>query len=218
MIRTEAVGIIQRGIGFRDDLSTEIIAALKYAQRTVELGRTLPWFLKEEDQTLTATLGSAEIALPTGFLREVEGESLRYEDESTSHWVFLQKFLDLNRFEDSVTDEDIVPGRPRAYYLRKSTVRIMPERDVAYDLTWSYYKADTVLDADVENAWLLHAPDILIGKAGMQICDDIGLTDAGMQARKAAFERKFSEAWVSAFAHDQERDAMNYPLFMGSRL
>lgn len=218
MLRSAAVSIIQRGLGFRSDLSDEIISALQQAQRVFELGRSLPWFLKLEDQSFAVTSGSADIALPTSFLREVEGETFHYTDANTSDRVFLEKFTDLNLLKSSLDTSDTDPGKPLAYYLRKTTVAIYPERDTSYTLTWSYYKAADILSTDVENAWLQYAPDALIGRAGMLIAEDIGLSDPGMQARFNKFKSLYETGWSALFSEDVLREEANYPRHMGARL
>jgi len=218
MLRSAAITIIQRGLGFRSDLSDEIISALQEAQRTFELGRSLPWFLKEEDQTLTATSGIADIALPTGFLREVDGECLHYTDSSTGERNFLEKFIDLNRLKQTLDNSTVDPGKPTAYYLRKASVAIYPERDASYSLTWSYYKSADALTSDIENAWLAYAPEAMIGFAGMSVCEDIGLSDGAMKARHNRFKERHARGWAALFSEDILREQPNYPLHMGSRL
>jgi hypothetical protein len=218
MLRSAAITIIQRGLGFRSDLTDEIVSALQEAQRVFELGRTLPWFLKEEDQTFTAPSGIADIALPTGFLREIDGETFHYTDSTTGDRNYLEKFLDLNRMKQSLDTSETDPGKPLAYYLRKATVAVYPERDASYDLTWSYYKSADALTSDIENAWLAYAPEAMIGFAGKLVCEDIGLSDQAMVARHKRFEERHLRGWAGLFAEDILREQPNYQLNMGSRL
>lgn len=206
MLRSEAIGIIQRGLGFRSDLEDEIVAALQEAQRLVELGRTLPRFLLQEDESFAVTSGSADIALPEGFIREEKGETFFYTDATTNNRVYLEKFTNLQRLRETLSTDDIEAGKPQAYYLRKATVAILPERDTSYTLTWSYYKKADLLDTDIENAWLEFAPDILIGKAGMSVAEAIGLSDAGMQVRHTSFANRYTTAWNAMLADDIMRE------------
>lgn len=216
MNRDDAVTIIQRGLGYRDDQATEIQSAIQQAQRLLEAGRTLPDFLKEEDASLAVASGSAEIDLPDDFIREVDNEGLHYTD-AEGKLVFLEKFTDLARMRASLPEDETDAGKPLAYYLRKDTIVIFPERDAAYTLTWSYYAKDDVISSNTENAWLLHAPDVIIGRAGMLIAEDLG-TDPGMEKRYAKFQKLYAEAWSGMFADDVLRGEANYPLHMGSRL
>ena len=66
MTRSEAILSIKRGLGFRQTQDTAILAALKEAQRNLELGKTLPPWLVEFDTPIPITSGSNVVTLPTG--------------------------------------------------------------------------------------------------------------------------------------------------------
>lgn len=217
MLRSAAISIIQRGLGFRTDLSDEIVSALQQAQRLLEQGRSLPDFLKEEDATLTVTSGTADIAFPTGFIREVDGETFRRTDTNTERIVKLEKFIDLTLLRQTLETPETDPGAPIAYYVRKASFAFFPERDASYDLTYSYYKKATELTSDIENAWLASAPDVLIGRAGMLIAEDLG-SDPGMKARYLKFKDMHDVAWRGMFSETILRSEANYPMNMGGRL
>lgn len=210
MTRDEAVARIQQDTDYRSGQTDVIVGYLKMAQRLLEKGKDLPRFLIEEDATLVATTGSAEIALPTGFLREVEESEFRYYSTEDAEWVTLEK-MGINEAETRFGDADA--GKPVAYVLRKDTIAFYPERDTNYTLTWSYYKAAAVLDTDIENAWLKHNPDVLIGKAGYHYA--LSLSNANAADR---FLKLYGEAWANQFAEDVERDRDNAPIHMGGRL
>lgn len=210
MLRAAAISRIKEGLDFRVGDDAYIITRLQEAQRHLELGRTLPSFLVEEDATLTVTSGDAEIALPTGFIREADGQGFHYFDSTEDEWVYLDK-MDL--YEAKSRFVDTVASRPRAYVLRKATIAFFPARDANYDLTWSYYKNATLLDSDIENAWLLYNPDVLIGYTGWKMALDLGNAAAADR-----FEKLYNIAWTGGFAHDLEREAANDPLYMGGRL
>lgn len=212
MIRSLAVARIQRGLGFRSDLSDEIISALQEAQRLLERGRSLPEFLLQEDQSFAVASGTAEAAVPTGFLREKQGETFRYTN-SADELLFLEK-MELSKAKEKFATS--TPGGPLAYVLRKETVAIFPERDTSYTLTWSYYKKATALTSDIENEWLSEttgAPEALIGRAGMLIAEDLKNADA-----LAKFQRLYTEGWLGNLASDITRQEEGYPLYMGGRL
>jgi len=213
MNRSAAVDRIKEGLEFRTGTGQDavIVSRLQEAQRHLELGRTLPRFLIEESATLTVTAGTGEIALPTGFIREVDDEGFHYFDTLEDEWVYLEK-MGFNEARSRFMEVDA--SRPRAYVLRKAGVLFYPERDVDYDLTWSYYKAADLLEADsTENVWLLHNPDVLIGYAGWKMAQD--LVNAKAAER---FERLYNIAWTGGFAHDLERERENDPIYMGGRL
>lgn len=215
MLRSEAVTRIQRGLGFRGDLDAEIVSALQEAQRLLEKGRTLPKFLLQEDQTLTATSGSGEISLPDRFLREFVQEPLRYENTSVSPNTV--SFLEKKSLEEArrlYIGAD--PGTPKVYVIRKSTIAIYPARDTEYSLTWSYFQGAVVLSSDVENAWLAEItgnPEALIGRAGMILAEDVKDPDA-----LTKFTRMYNIAWGGGLAEDIMDEEENNPVRVGSRL
>lgn len=210
MLRSAAVTIIRRKLGFRTDLEDEIVSALQQAQRLFEKGRTLPWFLRQEDQTLTITSGSGEISLPTGFIRECEDEGPHYTDTDTNAVTFLEK-ISLNVGLATFADAD--DGKPLAYTLRNTTIKVYPDRDTSYTAYWSYFEAADVLTSDIENAWLQYAPDALIGRAGMLIAEDLPNKEA-----HGAFSQMYSEGWSAAFAETILREESNRKMTVGGRL
>lgn len=217
MLRSAAATIIKRGLGFRTDLDDEIVSALQQAQRLLEQGRSLPDFLKEEDATLTVTSGTGDIAFPTGFIREIQGETFHRTDATTGRIVKLEKFIDLSLIGQTLVTPETDPGAPVAYYVRKASFAFFPERDADYNLTWSYYKKADELTSDIENAWLANSPDTLIGRAGMLIAEDLG-SDPGMKARYEKFKNLHDIAWRGMFSETVLREEANYPAAMGSRL
>ncbi len=209
MTRDQAVALIQEELGFRSDLAANIVGRMKQAQRLLEHGRSLPVFLLEQDASIVAAAGSAEVALPTGFIRWKQDEGLRYTT-TTGSFVKLEKVpLDIGaaRFLDA---DD---GKPLAYTLRKDTIKVYPDRDQAYTLTASYYKEAVALDSNIENEWLAHAPDVLVGRAGMFMCGPLR-NDAAM----ARFLEIYGTAWASMFADGIMREEEDEPLHVGGRL
>ena len=209
MTRDEAIAEIQWHLGNRSDLFDQIVLALQRAQRQLELGRTLPWFLKEEDATLSLPVGGADVAFPTGFLREEQDEAFHYT--GTRGMVYLEKVnLDIGnkRFADTSN------GRPRAYAIREAGWKFWPLRDVAYDLTYTFYKTAGMLASNVtDNAWLVNAPEALIGKAGAIVAAVIAHDRA-----KALFEEMFLTAFAEVIAENELRERENKPLYVGGRL
>lgn len=169
MKRDEAVLRIQRNLGFRKDLDAVIIDALQDSQEELEREPFLPWFLREDDFTSLATTADVEkVALPAGFLREVEDDGLYYYDTTEATYTSLGK-------EDIEFLRRVLPGTgaPQAYWLSKDSIFIFPTPDAIYTLRLIYYKADTKLATNVENAWLKHAFDLVIGVAGQKVAAPI---------------------------------------------
>lgn len=172
MLRDIAVERIQAGIGFRTDLSATIVLRLQEAQDELEHGKTLPRFLIEEDATLTLTVATNSVSLPTGFLREVDDELPRYTQSGATTPTFIKRKYFPDAREAYELDET---GGPKVYSLRKSSLYFFPTADQTYSLTWSYYKKADPLTTNVENAWL--AADVgkwlLIGEAGFRVAKDL---------------------------------------------
>jgi hypothetical protein len=212
VLRDAAVVRIQRGLGFRTDQVDNIVEALQEAQRLLERGRTLPYFLLEEDQDIAVVADERSVALPERFLREHPEERMHFYD-SAGALRFLEK-MDFDYIHPSFVDED--SGQPTAYVLRKNTLEIFPLPDADYTLVWSYYKGAESLATNLENAWLEEeygAPEVLIGRAGMIVAAD--LTNATAFAK---FQAMFNEAFVGMIADGVQRDQENNPLYMNGRL
>lgn len=206
MLRSVAVARIKRGLGFREDLDTEIVEALQEAQREFELGSTLPWFLIEKDSSISTVASTRAIAFPTGFLRLVEDEGPYYE--STEDGV---AYLAIRPYDESLKYyEEFDSGAPRALAIRKDGFAVFPLPDAVYTITLSYYKAADVLDADIENVWLEYVPDLLINRAGMLVAEDLEHSIAYQK-----FERKFIFWRDKYFAEIAAREDQNMPRMMG---
>jgi hypothetical protein len=151
-----------------------------------------------------------------GFLREVQDETFHYtlpnDASDVRHMVYLDKVnpREGNQAFISIEKEK---GRPRSYAIMRAGFRFFPDRDITYNLTYSYYQTAGDLGSNTEtNAWLVNAPDVLIGKAGGLIAEIIA-HDRG----KAAFDAMYATAWASAFADGVLREEENNANYMGSR-
>jgi len=215
MTRDEAVARIQQGLGFRDDIPDQIVGALKEAKRLLEMGRSLPNFLLQESQTLAVPAGTADVPLPTGFIREWQEESPWYVATSGANDVTWLEKLDFNIGKSRFAR--MSRGRPIAYTLRNNGIKFWPDRDIAYSLTWSYYKKSVDLSTNVaNNEWLdetLSVPECLIGRAGMIVAADL---EDNVSLQK--FSSMYKTAWDSITNEDQLNDEENRPLAVGARL
>ena len=206
MLRSEAISRVQQGLGFRTDLESAIISALKEAQRELEIGSTLPWFIVEKDASVVTVAASSAIAFPTGFLRLVEDEGPYYTDVSEG-----LRYLQLRPYDESVRYySSYDAGAPRALTVRSNQFAVFPVPDDAYTITLSYYKAADVLDSDIENAWLANFPDLLLNRAGMLVAADLEHSVA-----YAKFEDKYDRWKAKYFSEIAWREEQNMPRQMG---
>jgi len=208
MTRDEAVARIQRGLGFRPDLATEIAATLVEKQRELERGRTLPIFLLRESQSLTLNANESTVDLPSDFLRRAS--RIKY----TISGNYRPTFISWKDYEDGLDAyETLVPRGPQIAILRASTIDFVTTANQAYSLTWDYYKkADELTSGTSTNEWLSDdwLPTLLIGEAGMVIARDLRDKEA-----MAIFSQMAKEARDALFRDTILQEA-DVPLVMGA--
>lgn len=196
MFRDVAVSRIKQGLGFLSSSSYDdtIVLALQEAQRELEKGKTLPKFLIEEDVVLSAVANVPTINLPSGFIRPVDGDDLRYTPAGETTTEYLQRKLSLS--DALIAYENSTLEFPRVYVLRKATLYLVPTPTVAISFRWSYYKQAALLTTNIENVWLTNEPDWLIGEAGYRMALDMRNSDAITSfdaMRKTARDSHFRE-------------------------
>jgi hypothetical protein len=176
MNRGAAIARVRAGLSFRvsaPTLNNEIAEAMMKAQRDLEMGKTLPKFLLQEDQVLSGLANDPNIVLPPGFLKESEEDGFWWAGDGTVSG--FPRELERGDYRQlrkvwNTTQEN----RPFAYAIRKGVVTVFPTPSVVHEYSWSYYKADAVLSADpVENEWLLNVPDLIVAQAGLMVAADL---------------------------------------------
>ena len=223
MLRDDAVSLIQEYLGFRTDQQTTIITRLQQAQRLLETGRSLPYFLIQEDQPLSILATVQTVALPVGFIREADEQGPHYIGVPFDEFDFEEDlpgpptemiFIEKLTYENAITRfTGVDPGEPEAYVLRASTLQIWPVPDINYTLTWSYYAHDAILASNITNQWLTLMPDALIGRAGMLAAQALRNKDA-----MALFQDMYQQGWASMLGDTIMREEAGNPIIMGSRL
>lgn len=203
MDRDGVVAFMQQKLGFRTQLTSACITALQIMQDQLERGATLPWWLLQEDTVfpITPAVPASSIPqqynLPTGFIKEPDHQdgNLRLQLTAPGPQIFIEK-MDYEQAEKfffglrqtwwdgtsiivQQTGTAPSPGKPKAYVLRATKVRIYPGPDVAYNLLWTYYAHDVALTgSNVTNGWTANAPLLLAGRAGVLVSQDIRDADA----------------------------------------
>jgi len=240
------VARIQEKMGFRTTLTSNIQNALNDEQDELENGATLPWFLLQEDQpfvltpTIPASASPLEVNLPANFICEsdLQDGNLRFQQTSPGPMVFIDK-LDYREAEqfffgqrkvfwdgdaEIISDSGTVPtpGAPKAYVLRKNTVRFYPGPDKVYNLLWSFYAHDVPLNGgNVTNQWSSNFPWLLIGRAGLKMCmstrDQVGMTNFSL-ILNGDTNNGFYGAQKAYLAALYDRDVGGRSYHMGGRL
>lgn len=215
MNRSTAIERINDGLGFMSSgnaMEPKIILRLKEAQRDLEKGKTLPKFLIEEDSPLTLLTGEHSVAKPSDFLRVDDEVQIHYIPDGYEVPIFLRKRFYNDAVAANIREQND-PVAPSIYVLRQSTIDFVTTADTDYTLYWNYYKAAEVLDTDIENAWLEHAPEWLIGEAGLRIASDARDAEA-----VALFGEMLKRARAAHFANLLDEELSGGPLQMGANL
>jgi hypothetical protein len=221
MLRDEAVGRINDGLGFRQaghSLTDKIIARLIEAQRDLEHGKTLPRFLLLEDEILLLPAGEHQVALPERFLRLDDDNLLHYP--ATNLAVSYPTYLKPLSYSDAVKwhgvttgSSSLAPNLPGAFVLRKDTIDFIATAQGDIEFVWSYYRGSMTLETNVTNHWLTHTPEWLIGEAGHRIA---------MDARDATaiqiFDDLRQKGRAAAFADILLDELAGGPMIMGRNL
>jgi len=173
MTRDEAVERIKLRLAFHPNLDATIVLALQDAQAELEMDEELPYFLKTEVSSVETTADEERIALPNDpvFLREIDEEDFMYlydDSGSTPVWTVLPKM-------DTWQGRSLypTPGSPEAYSLDGEYFRIFPTPDDTYKLRMVYFGRDESLTNNIENKWLKYRPNLLIGRAGLDVAASI---------------------------------------------
>lgn len=206
MYRNTAINILARRLGNRTDLDDAIADEMILAQEQLENhwpSDTLPWFLASSTSSLVTVAGTEIVAVPSGFLRELEGGGLYLQDGDT--WQRLCKFE-----MDSVWSTTTEQGTPDRYALFGSNFYLYPIPDAAYPLRLLYGARATALSSDIENAWLQNAPELLIAATGTRMAAYVQ-----DQTVLQLFVSQYTEGVKDVVAASLSRSLDNQRLYMG---
>lgn len=206
----EAISEIQEGLGYRTDKAGEIRRAIQRAQRMLERGHSLPWWLRT---TVTKNIGEGEntFELPGDFLRISRDYGIYRVDDDGAR-IYLEEVLPDDGFTRWTENEEDVGGL-WAYSIEGSFVTVYPVADDSYSVVLHYYKKADELDEDIgTNEWLDNAFDLMVSHAGLFMAQQLRNTDAG-----AIFQARLQEARQNYLAETVLRDDDERPIEMGSR-
>lgn len=168
MLRDDAVARIQDRLGFTTALADKAQRALFDTQEELEHDDALPWFLIEEMSEIQTQIGEERIVVPSNFLREYDPSALYlYIPElagEENEWKELKK-QDISFLRKRYPGE----GPPQGYALVNQYFRLRPTPDDTYTIKQIYYKQDAKLTSNIENLWLKHASELMIGRAGAKL-------------------------------------------------
>ena len=209
MTRDEAVALLKARLTRTNDstLDAKIVTEMQFVQANVlEMGEIVPWFLITDHQTLATVAGDEKVAVPAGFLQEVETDALWILEDDGTYSPLRKESYDviasLSDYEDS--------GQPEVYSLDDAYFRLRPVPDAIFTLRLRAFMRDTVLTTDIENNWLKWAPDLLIAETGAIIAGNY-LRDSEMFT---AFANEASRARDRLMRNDLARSNANQRLLM----
>lgn len=178
MTPDQAVAAVQQNLGFRSDQASAIITELNNARVRAENDPTLqwPWFLRADYSFSLTTVGVQTLALPSDLLwLDEESEFYWYDSTNTD-----QPYTELSK--EMLGDlRTTLPGSgpPQAVSVVNNLVYVFPIPDAAYQITKVLYRRGTVITAGgPETEWLLNAPDLLVGDAGVVLASAMGNANA----------------------------------------
>lgn len=200
MNRTEAVEKIQRILGFRSDLNSQIISEINEALTRLEMGATKPWFLITLEGILSLSTVTNVFDLPSGFIEEYEEGSCQIQDLEGNWTEVIKNDLDeLRRIYKSDT------GLPEGYAIVGKSIAFFPWPDENYVVKLDYCRKDTALtEGNSTNQYLTHIPELVIGMAGRRIAQAIRDKEA-----VSFFKEMEADARVELYRQNESRKAAN---------
>lgn len=205
MTGAELLTALRERLGNRStiDLPTATILAEAELVRTTILERTtfFPWFLQDEDVTVSTVASTEYVSLPSDFLGfdpEDEWSGIAYQDPadtSADPWVPIA-YDDFNIIKAKY--KDAVTGKPVAFGLVGTRAYFRPIPDAVYSLRFRHYKTDATFPSDgTTNLWLTYAPDWVMGEVGFilasQYVKDMEAAQAFVAMKQEARKRCYYE-------------------------
>ena len=218
MLGSVAVQRVNRALGFRADgnsLEGAIALAFAEAQDELEMGKTLPKFLLQEDQTLSLTSGTHTVLIPAGFARADDERPISMVISGSNRPKFLQQKRIYKDAVQAYSNSDFNTVGFKVYVIRNSVIDFIINAPSTTTFTWNYYKYAAAWSLAGENEWMLHktAKYWLIGEAGYRIAYD--LRDANA---KALFDDMRQKGRAATFGDILAREDESGPLVMGADL
>ena len=176
MLRDAAVDLIMKRLGNSTDLTLQqdIINEMVLAQETVLEGDILsPWFLVTEESAAVTAVAEERVALPADFILPWEhGFLFRYDVALDDPYIEMQR-EDWDEIKEGLN----FSGTPTHYDIAGAYILMRPLSDEIYPLRMRYVGRGLDLSGvygdanNIENVWLQHAADWLIGEVGYIIAD-----------------------------------------------
>jgi hypothetical protein len=169
------ISTLQRRLGFRDDLQTEIVDIVNEVREELDKDEVLghPWFLMTEIASASTTALEPRVQLPTDYLNISEDVRLYWyngdAEEDKDKWQIITKAP--YRFSKYWEPGQ---GTPKYYDLIGDDIHIFPLPDDVYTIKMVYYGRTAAYVADtVERDWIKYEPQLVISGALERLATDL---------------------------------------------
>jgi hypothetical protein len=183
----------------RSDLTAQIPDFIKFAE--TRLRRELRIRQMISLATITATAGTATVAIPSDFL---EARDFIVDGNPVQAMNYVSPAL------YSRNTRNAASGKPVDYTVLASTFKLAPAPDAAYTMTLTYYAAPAYLsDSNTSNLFLTVCPDLLLYAALVE-AEPFLMNDARINTWGSMFDRSLA----SLIKSDEEGQYSGVPLAM----
>lgn len=123
----------------------------------------LPWFTEVKDDSLTITANVETLAVPSGFIRELDGMGMYYVDPDSG----LYKKVVKDDYDNLLDTLDPTSTVPQGYAIIGDTYyfRPVPTQGLTLRVFYNQRQVDPASSSG-ENNWMKWAPDLFIGALG----------------------------------------------------
>ncbi len=161
---------LRRAAASGSNFEIEIIGELVHAQRKLEEGPTLPWFLK---LTAIVDIGANEEVVPfadtgSSVIRLQDDKALAYHDPTEAApepiEVPQQSELAILHARNPGTGEV-----PREFYVEDAACIVRPIPTQALQYALRFYRKDTEPVLAASTLWMINFPDLIMNMAGVEL-------------------------------------------------
>lgn len=192
-LTSDLITILLNRLGRRNDatLRASAVDEINMAQKQLESGRFLPWFLlKSMPAGVVTAIGDVDIDLPDDFIREEEDSQVKLKDPTNNENLLKKATEDVlqHKYQNASN------ARPKYYAIVNRTMYFWPRPDAVYVVHYWYYASQPqIIDVatTATNPWLVYAPDWILSQAGFQLASfHIQKPDMALRFRQAAAEAR----------------------------
>lgn len=189
MTRDQVVQLVQRRLGYRTDLASDILLEMELAQQDLTYNTVpTPWFLRMVFANVLVPDSrpgfSGMVMLPAGFISFVYPDcSIHYTDGSPTRLLSMP----WPQMRDELLPRNAPDARPQRYAQHDAFyMRLWPAPDQSYPVEMTCYLGEELIEnlgpdnLTQENKWTVRAPELLAVSTALRIAPS--LRDAELTA------------------------------------